>query len=78
MHPYMIEQLAAAHRDELQSTADRHRLAVQARRHRTPTGPTVTAVIIRAIAAVVRAATNRPRRQADRQQSSRRARPAPW
>ena len=78
MHPYMIEKLAAAHRDELLSTADRHRLAVQTRRNQTPNRPTVTAIIIKAIAAVVRAATNRQRRRAARQQSSGRVRPAPW
>ena len=81
MHPYMIEKLAAAHRDDLLSSADRHRQTAQARLNRTRAsskGAGVTAVIASAVARVLRATVKRLRRLAARQQSSGRVRPAPW
>ncbi len=38
MHPYMLEKLAAARRDDYLSVAERHRLLVRARRGRAKTG----------------------------------------
>lgn len=78
MHPYMIEKLAAANRDELLSAAERNRQVVQARGSKTPTSITVRVIIARAVAAVLRAVMDRPSRAAARRRSSAGVRPAPW
>ena len=80
MHPYMSEKLAASHRDDLLAAADSHRQAVHARRNQAQTpgrGAARTSIIASAVAALLRAATNRSSGPSARAQSSDCVRPAP-
>lgn len=80
MHPYISENLAASHRNDLLAAADRHRQAVHARRNqaRTPSRrAAVASIVASAVAAVARAATTRSSRPPTSQRPSDGVRPAP-
>jgi hypothetical protein len=81
MNPYMIDKLAAAHRDDLLSAAERHGRLVQAGCNRGPARRTSTAVVTTIgmkMSKLFTNATDGPNPGAAWQYSSGDVRPSPW